>query len=61
MENFNEEEKKGKKSVLKNLSENKSDNSKVKVLKYIVLIAVLGVTYLGIFYLLLEYLLIRMF
>ena len=51
MENFNEEEKKSKKSVLKNLSENKSNNSKVKVLKYIVLIAVLGVTYLGVFYL----------
>lgn len=51
MENFNEEEKKPKKSVLKNLSENKSNNSKVKVLKYIVLIAVLGVTYLGVFYL----------
>ena len=44
MENFNEEEKKSNKSVLKNLSENKSNNSKVKVLKYIVLIAVLGVT-----------------
>lgn len=51
MENFNEEEKKPKKSVLNNLSENKSNNSKVKVLKYIVLIAVLGVTYLGVFYL----------
>lgn len=51
MENFNEEEKKSKKSVLKNLSENKSNNSKVKVLKYIVLIAVLGATYLGVFYL----------
>ena len=51
MENFNEEEKKPKKSVLKNLSENKSNNSKVKVLKYIVLIAVLGITYLGVFYL----------
>ena len=51
MENFNEEEKKPKKSVLKNLSENKSNNSKVKVLKYIVLIAVLGATYLGVFYL----------
>lgn len=51
MENFNEEEKKSKKSVLKNLSKNKSNNSKVKVLKYIVLIAVLGVTYLGVFYL----------
>ena len=51
MENFNEEEKKPNKSVLKNLSENKSNNSKVKVLKYIVLIAVLGVTYLGVFYL----------
>ena len=51
MENFNEEEKKSNKSVLKNLSENKSNNSKVKVLKYIVLIAVLGVTYLGVFYL----------
>ena len=51
MENFNEEEKKSKKSVLKNLSENKSNNSKVKVLKYIVLIAVLGITYLGVFYL----------
>ena len=48
MENFNEEEKKSKKSVLKNLSENKSNNSKVKVLKYIVLIAVLGATYLGV-------------
>ena len=51
MENFNEEEKKSNKSVLKNLSENKSNNSKVKVLKYIVLIAVLGATYLGVFYL----------
>ena len=51
MENFNEEEQNSKKSVLKNLSENKSNNSKVKVLKYIVLIAVLGVTYLGVFYL----------